>query len=92
MNEGTEMLSSTLYRVPEDAAGGVGGEISEMSHRTFLKELMEGPLELNHASDPIKHMTRLRRKGEGSTEIPMLVKLTTSVIKMEFKKIYIIIN
>ena len=49
-----------------------------------MKELMEGPLELNHASDPIKHMTRLGRKGEGSTERPMLVKPTTSVIEMEF--------
>ena len=45
---------------------------------------MEGPLELNHARDPIKHITRLGKKGEGNTERPMLVKPTTSVIKMEF--------
>ena len=75
-----------IYRVPEDTTGGAGGETSEMRDRTFLKELMEGPLELNHASDPIKHITRLGKKGEANTERPMLVKLATSAVKIEFMK------
>lgn len=73
-----------IYRVPETAASGnAGSETGETSDRTYLKELMEGPLELKHATDPIKQITRLGKRGDGSAARPMLVKLTTNAIKAE---------
>ena len=41
---------------------------------------------MKHESDSIKHITRLGKKGEANTERPMLVKLATSAVKIEFMK------
>ena len=55
-----------------------------MEDQAFLRNLMEGPLEIAHVSGAVKQVIRLGKKTEGSGGRPMLVKLATDDDKREF--------
>ena len=70
-----------IYRIPE--ARVEDRAAAEIEDRTFLKDLLERPLELTHNNDAIKQVIRLGKKTNGSNARPMLVKLSTEEYKNE---------
>ena len=70
-----------IYRVPE-AVGT--GEASENGDKAFLKDLIEGPLELPQLGGSVKSIVRLGKRAESPSVRPMLVKLATNEDKGQF--------
>ena len=70
-----------IYRVPESASND--RSVSENEDRQFLKDLMEGPLELTYSGEVVKQVTRLGKKTEENGVRPLLVKLSRESDKTE---------
>ena len=71
-----------VYRVPESQTGN--REAMEKDDRSFIKDLMEGPLEIPHLSGTVKSIISLGKKIEGSDGRPMLVQLAKVEDKEQF--------
>ena len=70
-----------IYRVPESASND--RSVSENEDRQFLKDLMEGPLELTYSGEVVKQVTRLGKRTEENGVRPLLVKLSRESDKTE---------
>jgi len=71
-----------IYRVPESTTGN--REVVDRDDRVFMKDLMEGPLEIPNLSGAVKSTIRLGKKTEGTDGRPMLVQLATVEDKEQF--------